>query len=119
MTFFTSSSRPTGEWRYPRIRRRRPEGRRSAPKKGATSRCGGGGESMNDDDICSCTVTLLDRHGLCAKAKKKKKSVAGEIINLVRREREFQRNMAKIPLAHSAHRYRGIQYAQKRYMSHV
>lgn len=51
---------------------------------------------------------------------KKKKSVAGEIIiNLVRREREFQRNMAKIPLAHSAHRYRGIQYAQKRYMSHV
>lgn len=36
---------------------------RSAPKKGA-SRWGGGGESMNDEDICSCTVALRDKHGL-------------------------------------------------------
>jgi hypothetical protein len=38
---------------------------RSAPKKGA-SRCGGSGESMNDEVICSCTVTIRDRHGLCS-----------------------------------------------------
>jgi hypothetical protein len=61
----TSSSSPPGEWRHPRIRRRRPEGMRSAPNKGA-SRCGGGGESMKDEDICSCTVTLRDKHGLCS-----------------------------------------------------
>lgn len=55
---------------------------RSAPNKGA-SRCGGGGgEFMKDEDICSCTVTLRDKHGLCS----------GESSSI-------QQNMAKIPLA--------------------
>lgn len=64
--YCTSSSRPPGEGRYPRIRRRRAEGSRSAPKKGP-SRCGGGGggDSMNDDDICSCMLALRDRQGRC------------------------------------------------------
>jgi hypothetical protein len=55
---------------------------RSAPKKGP-SRCGGGGESMKDEDICSCTDALRDRHGRCS----------GE-------SKSIQQNMAKIPLAY-------------------
>ena len=55
---------------------------RSAPKNGA-SRCGGGGESMKDEDICSCTVALRDRHGLCS----------GESSSI-------RQNMAKIPFAY-------------------
>jgi hypothetical protein len=55
---------------------------RSAPKKGP-SRCGGGGESMKDEDICSCTDALRDRHGRCS----------GESSSI-------QQNMAKIPLAY-------------------